>query len=155
MFFKSAVDPWVYALALSLPVALMVSVLPILANARSSALILAIGIVGLGAIAPLSLLLFTYYRIDSAILRIQAGPFSWAIALDQIRAITPSRSFASSPALSLNRLQIDYGHQRSILVSPKDKTGFITALGYQPAEILDMSQQAPSASKLNRRRIEL
>lgn len=139
MFFKSAVDSWVYALALSLPVALMLGVVPVLAGAHSTAhsttVLLAVVIF---AIAPLWLLFFTYYRIDSTILRIQAGPFTWAIPLDHIRSITPSRSFVSSPALSLNRLQINYGRQRSILVSPKDKTGFITALGYQPAEILNL-----------------
>jgi hypothetical protein len=145
MFFKSAVDSWVYALALSLPVALMLAVVPVLAGAQSTAqstihsttILLAVAILGLGAIAPLWLLFFTYYRIDSTILRIQAGPFTWAIPLDHIRSITPSRSCVSSPALSLNRLQINYGRQRSILVSPKDKTGFIQALGYQPADILN------------------
>jgi Bacterial PH domain len=142
MFFKSAVDSWVYALALSLPVALILGVVPVLAGAQAAAhhsttVLLAVASLGLGAIAPLWLLFFTYYRIDSAILRIQAGPFTWAIPLDHIRSIRPSRSCVSSPALSLNRLQIDYGRQRSILVSPKDKTGFIQALGYQPADILN------------------
>ena len=57
------------------------------------------------AIISLSLLLFTYYRVDSTTLLVQAGPFFWRVPLDQIRAITPSRSFRSSPALSFNRLK--------------------------------------------------
>ncbi len=144
MFFKSAVDPWVYALALGFPVALILGAISLLANAHSTVVVLSGAIALLGAIAPPLFVFFTYYRIDSALLRIQAGPFAWRIPLDQIRSITPSRSLVFSPALSINRLKIDYGQQRSIWVSPKDKTGFIQALGYQPAEILN-SQQCSEA----------
>jgi hypothetical protein len=136
MFFKSAVDPWVYALALGLPVALILGAIPKLAEASSTIVLLGTMLLVLGAIAPLWLLFFTYYRVDSALLRIQSGPFAWSIALDQIRSVTPSRSRVASPALSIDRLHIVYGRQQSVLVSPKDKTGFIKALGYQPSEIL-------------------
>ncbi len=138
MFFKSAVDPWVYALALGLPVALVLGAVPILATAQSTMVMLGTLTLVLGAITPPWLLFFTYYRIDSTLLRIQAGPFVWLIPLDQIRSITPSRSLVSSPALSMNRLKIDYGRQRCIWVSPKDKSSFIKALGYQPSEILNI-----------------
>ena len=36
---------------------------------------------------------------------------------------------ASSPALSLDRLLIVYGVGKVVLVSPKDKEGFVSALG--------------------------
>jgi hypothetical protein len=42
--------------------------------------------------------------------------------------MTESRSPFSSPALSLDRLQIDYGAGKSILISPADKEGFIEAI---------------------------
>ena len=35
----------------------------------------------------------------------------------------------SSPALSLDRLEISYGSQKKIMISPKDKTGFLQAIG--------------------------
>ena len=136
MFFRSAVDAWVYALVVSLPVVLVWGVVPTLASANSTTIVLTVAGLGLVAIAPAFLLLFTYYRIDSTLLRIQAGPFSWAIPLDQIRSVTPSRSLVSSPALSFSRLKISYGRQRFILVSPKNRAAFIEALGYQSAEIL-------------------
>ena len=39
--------------------------------------------------------------------------------------IRPTRNPLSSPALSLDRLRIDYGSGRSIMVSPEDKDKFI------------------------------
>jgi hypothetical protein len=141
MFFRSAVDPWVYALVVSLPAVLLRAVIPALAGANSTVVFLtAIALVPL-TLLPVWLLMFTYYRVDSVILRIQAGPFSWSVPLEQIRSITLSRSklsrsMVSSPALSLNRLKIEYGRQRSVLVSPKNRAAFIEALGRQPDEIL-------------------
>jgi len=84
---------------------------------------------------PTWLLFSTYYRIDAAILRIHAGPLSWSVPLNQIREITPSRSLTSAPALSLNRIKIEYGYyQHAIWVSPKYKTAFLEALSYQHAK---------------------
>ena len=55
------------------------------------------------------------------------GPFRWRVPIDAITAITPTRSALSSPALSLDRLRIEYG-ERAILVSPIYKEGFVRAL---------------------------
>ena len=73
----------------------------------------------------------TKYSVEEATLKIQCGPFNWQIGTNEITNITPSRSIVSSPALSLDRLRIDYASgRRSILVSPADKAGFVRALGY-------------------------
>ena len=68
-------------------------------------------------------------------LLVRCGPFRTRIALDQIRSVKPSRSLASAPALSLDRLAVAYGRVGSVLISPKDKAGLIAAL----------RQQAPGA----------
>ncbi len=136
MFFRSAVDPWVYALVVSLPILLLRAVVPQLTEANSTIVILSVAILSPIIIIPAWLLMATYYRVDSAMLRIQAGPFSWSVPLEQIRSVTASRSLISSPALSMNRLKIEYGRARSILVSPKNKVAFIEAIGHQPADVL-------------------
>lgn len=136
MFFRSAVDPWVYALVVSLPILLLRAVVPQLTEANSTIVILSVAILSPFIIIPAWLLMATYYRVDSAMLRIQAGPFSWSVPLEQIRSVTASRSLISSPALSMNRLKIEYGRARSILVSPKNKVAFIEAIGHQPADVL-------------------
>lgn len=136
MFFRSAVDPWVYALVVSLPILLIRAVVPQITDANSTIVILTVAILSPFIIIPAWLLMATYYRVDSAMLRIQAGPFSWSVPLEQIRSVTASRSLISSPALSMNRLKIEYGRARSILVSPKNKVAFIEAIGHQPADVL-------------------
>ncbi len=137
MFFRSAVDAWFYGLAISLPIAIFCAAISTAPNVNSTMTVLILLVLAAIALIPAWLLLSTYYRVDSAILRVQAGPFSWSVPLEQIRAVTASRTWLSSPALSTNCLKIDYGKQRSILVSPKKRVAFIEAIGHQPAEILN------------------
>lgn len=69
----------------------------------------------------------TYYMIEGATLLIRSSGITWRVPIAEIRSITPTRSPSSSPALSLDRLQIEYGGRR-ILVSPEDRHKFIAAL---------------------------
>ena len=73
------------------------------------------------------MLSWTYYAIEGDTLLIRSGIVKWRIPIRDIRSITPTRSMLSSPALSLDRLRIDYG-RKSILVSPAEKMRFIEAL---------------------------
>ena len=55
----------------------------------------------------------------------------WIILRSEIQSITPTNNPLSSPALSLDRLKIDYqkqGKNKSVLISPKNKQKFIEAL---------------------------
>ncbi len=136
MFFRSTVDSWIYVFAIALPLIVISTIAPSLANAEvSTILYLALTIIPL-VLIPAWLLMSTYYRVDSTIMRVQAGPFCWSIPLDQIRNVTAERSLSAAPALSANRLRIDYGRQRSIRVSPKNRAAFITAIGHQPTDVL-------------------
>jgi hypothetical protein len=62
---------------------------------------------------------------------VRSGPFRWTIALDDIHAVTPSRDLRSGPALSLDRLRIEYGPGREILISPRDQSGFLHDLEHR------------------------
>lgn len=73
----------------------------------------------------------TYYELEHDALVAHSGPFSWRIPLAEISAIRPSNSPLSSPAMSMDRLQITYGNGRSILVSPADKAEFLTTLQHR------------------------
>lgn len=75
------------------------------------------------------LLLSTKYTVNQDTLLVQSGPFRWNIAKNEITQIVPSKSILSSPALSLDRLRVDYaGGRRSVLISPEDKDGFLKAM---------------------------
>lgn len=69
----------------------------------------------------------TYYEIDGDTLRIRSSFVTWRVPIREIRSVTTTRSPASSPALSLDRLRIDYG-RKSILISPADRDRFLAML---------------------------
>ena len=136
MFFRSTVDSWVYVLAISLPLTVIWAIAPSLSDASVSTILYSVLAIAPIVLIPAWLSISTYYRVDSAIMRVQSGPFSWSIPLDQIRNVTAERAWSAAPALSVNRLKIDYGQQRSIMVSPKNRAAFIAAIGQQPADVL-------------------
>ena len=80
-----------------------------------------------------SLLRSTYYVIDGDTLVIRSSFLRWRVPIAKIQSITPTGNPLSSPALSLDRLRIDYDG-RQIMVSPEEKQRFIEALrGINPA----------------------
>lgn len=73
----------------------------------------------------------TQYRIEEEQLVVSSMFLTWKIPLSTIQKISPSNNSVSSPALSLDRLRIDYqkqGKAKFILISPKDKQAFTQAL---------------------------
>lgn len=71
----------------------------------------------------------TYYQIEHSALRIKSGfIINKLIAINSIRKIQKSNSIFSSPAASLDRLEIFYNKYDSILISPKDKQEFLAQL---------------------------
>lgn len=80
----------------------------------------------LGVVLPLWTLFGTYYKVGVSQIYIRSGPFFWRVQIDQIHEIGPSKSGASSPALSLDRVLIVYGSRKNkILVSPESSQEFI------------------------------
>jgi hypothetical protein len=73
-------------------------------------------------------LLGTYYVIDATSLVIRSGPFHWIIPLREIRSVEPTRDVRSGPALSFDRLRIEYSGGRVILISPREKQEFLADL---------------------------
>jgi len=73
--------------------------------------------------------LATYYAIDGDKLIVRSGVlYNNEITIPSIRKIKKTRTFISAPATSLDRLEILYNRFDSVIVSPKDKQGFIAAL---------------------------
>jgi hypothetical protein len=73
-------------------------------------------------------LLGTYYVIGSTALDVRSGPFHWTVALHDIRSVQPTRDIRSGPALSFDRLRIEYGAGRVLLISPREKEAFLADL---------------------------
>jgi hypothetical protein len=80
----------------------------------------------------------TGYEILDDELRIRCGPFRQRIPLQEIKEIRKTRSPLSAPACSLDRMEIEYGNSKRVMISPADKEGFIRLLvGKSPQINLD------------------
>ncbi|WP_347017267.1 PH domain-containing protein [Acinetobacter seifertii] len=77
----------------------------------------------------------TYYVVENSKLVIKSLVFRWKINIDDIIQIEPTHNPLSSPALSLDRLKISYmknGRVAKVMISPKDKEGFLNTLRKNP-----------------------
>jgi len=90
--------------------------------------LLAVPILLLGVCLPLSLLFFTTYRINDAALRIRSGFFTWDIPIHTISKVERTNDPVSSPALSLDRIRIEYGAAQSVVISPLRKDDLLRDL---------------------------
>lgn len=90
--------------------------------------------VGLGITLLCSLFIIhifstTVYQINTDTLRINSGFFfQECIEIKSIRKVSKSRNILQSPALSLDRIELTYNRFDSILLSPRDKAGFVAEL---------------------------
>lgn len=123
--YKSKIDWWLAVVFLGAAAVPALMSVKIVLAAPPSVWWVALLIAGIGVGPLLWLLLGTDYALDAEHLRIRSGPFKWRIAIADITHITPSSSLLSSPALSLDRLRIDYGRGASVMISPRDKERFI------------------------------
>jgi PH (Pleckstrin Homology) domain-containing protein len=74
-----------------------------------------------------SILRSTYYVIEGDTLLIRSSFIKWRVPIREVTRIAPTRSALSSPALSLDRLRIEYSG-KAIMISPDDKERFIEAM---------------------------
>ena len=129
MTFKSAVDLWLLVIvALVVIISLGVSVRLVLQRSPAGYLI-SIWLIVVGIGLPLWLLYTTQYVVKDEVLKIQSGPFKWTIPITSISQVVETSNPRSSPALSLRRLKITYGESKTVMVSPKDREGFLEAIG--------------------------
>lgn len=73
----------------------------------------------------------TRYLIDADTLTITCLFLKWKIKLSDIQSISSTTNSVSSPALSFDRLKIDYikdGQTKFVLISPRNKQAFCQAL---------------------------
>ena len=132
--FKSKVDWWYYVLLVcGLAMAFVTAGVLLLSVSIVSILTTLIVILPMAGL-PLWLLVATRYTLSEHRLNIQSGPFKWVILIPDIVSIKETTSPISSPALSLDRLEIKTRDHRTILISPEDKESFLDAIQLPPNE---------------------
>ena len=129
MVFRSKVDAWLlWLVRLTMLVSLALAIATAVSQGANGAALTASGVVLFAYAFVEWIFQSTYYSVDQDYLRIRSGPFRWRVPIAEIESIAPSNSFLSSPALSLDRLRVNYRGGRWILVSPSDRDWFINAL---------------------------
>jgi hypothetical protein len=128
--FKSKIDNWLLFILISTIILSLYCAFFAALDGRMFNYVLAILIVMVGAGLPLWLLVSTRYMVSARTLEVFSGPFSWSIVLSSISSVQETRNPLSSPALSLDRLQIEYGGGKTILISPVNKSEFRDAIGH-------------------------
>ena len=72
------------------------------------------------------------YTLTATDLLVRAAFFRWRVPLDQIIEVFPTHNPLSSPALSLDRLRVNYqrpsGRTWWVMISPKEKKQFLDDL---------------------------
>jgi hypothetical protein len=126
--FPSKVDRWLLVVLAVAGLACVVAALAAGVAGGAVGWLLGGLILVLGTGLPFWVLGWTRYTLTASDLVVRSGPFRWQVPLNEIRTVVPTRSPLSSPALSLDRLRIDYGQSRWLMVSPKDREGFLRAL---------------------------
>lgn len=126
--FRSKVDLWLVIVAVAVPIVMLEFILDGLNTpekfAELTALVIVLAVLGIFAWLYFS----TRYTISGDFLLVKAGPFTWMIPIEDISSVEPTRNPMSSPALSLDRLLIRYGQSAELMISPKDKSGFMAEL---------------------------
>lgn len=88
----------------------------------------------------LHMYLNTYYEIEGSELKIVCGlMYKKTVDITSITRVKATRNPISSPALSLDRIEIICGRRDRVIVSPKDKEGFVSALVLvQPGIVVEL-----------------
>uniref|UniRef100_UPI000255B921 PH domain-containing protein n=1 Tax=Microbulbifer agarilyticus TaxID=260552 RepID=UPI000255B921 len=129
--FQSKVDTWLAVIIWgSVIFSMVIAIYLLLVQPISGTnLTIVATICAFGVILPVWIMLSTNYIVADGLLRIHSGPFSWSVPVDEISAVTATHNTLSSPALSLDRIRITYSSGKSIMVSPKEKNEFLSAIG--------------------------
>ncbi len=119
-----------YGILLLVLIPLIITVLmPIIHGEPMEAILVAAAIVLVVLAFVLHIFFNTTYRISHHELRIKCGFLYYnVIDINTIRAVYKTRSLMSSPAASLDRIEIKYGKWDSVIISPRHKLDFLNEL---------------------------
>ncbi len=129
-WYRSKVDWWIALVLCVLPVVSVAVPIALVLDGKSSELPLGIGsILFVGAIY-FGLVFPMRYGVDDTYLLVRFGVCCQRIPLADIMEVHPTHNPLSSPALSLDRLHVQYGQSffKAVMISPADRNRFLDEL---------------------------
>ena len=150
MRFKTKVDWWLQLIFAGFIIATILAIAGVFAGGTGS-FIIAIVFAPVSILIILPIWLNTSYLMDESSLQVQCGFIKHAkIDYGLILSVSEALNPISSPALSFDRLEIQYRNKysvavRTIIISPKDKQGFIKHLLIMNDSIIINSKAKPTS----------
>ena len=96
---------------------------------RDSLMLVGIAVILPSCVFLIYLFLSTFYIVENEKLTIKCGfLYNKLIDIARIRSISKTNNPESSPATSIDRLEIVYNKNDRVIISPKDKKGFIESI---------------------------
>lgn len=129
MVFRSKIDARVITTMVLGSAVSLFAACPMLASGAGPDIVGPTVLLGIGVALQLWILSSTCDGVHEGSLLIRSGPFRWKISLPDIARVVPTGSAMSGPALSLDRLLIEYGAGKTVLVAPRDQEAFMRAIG--------------------------
>ncbi len=129
-WFRSKVDWWLIPLLILPPVASVVVSVAFFLQGKMSELPWGIASLLFVACLYIGLVFPIRYGLDETQLIVRFGLCRQRIPLSRVVAVEPTRNPLSSPALSLDRLHIQYGQGifKAVMISPKNRDQFLDEL---------------------------
>ena len=121
MKFQSKKDWWTYPVFLGIIVAAFI---PLVKDQDLTSLYIGVPVAGL----LLWIWFTTYYVIERNSLVVRSAFIHKIIPVYEIKSIRRTFNPLSSPALSLDRLEIQYGNGKMVLISPENREKFLEEL---------------------------
>ncbi len=126
--YRSQIDRWLLTVfGVSSAVSLLTAIGMFFVGASASTLVMVPVLVATFGL-PWWIVLTTDYTVTNYSIEIRSGPFHWSVPLRDISRMEFTRSPLSSPALSLDRLRIQYTAGKLIMISPENREKFLADL---------------------------
>ena len=123
--FTSKKDWWMTLIIFGTVAISVAAVIPLFFVEINVGTIITYLVIGLTVWLVLGIYFRTFYTVEEDIVKVVSGPFRWKVPISEITSIRSTKSILSSPALSMDRLEIKYGNYKYIIISPEDKDGFV------------------------------
>lgn len=128
MRFPSKVDKWLVALVAPALLVGPVSLIALGQTGSIGAILFTVAVSVVVAAPVVWIFTATAYFVTDTELIVRSGPLRIVVKLEAIQRIRSTATLLSSPALSLDRLEVQYAKRSAVVISPADKAGFVAAI---------------------------
>jgi len=132
-WYGSKVDWWIGLALTAAPVVPLVACIALATSGKTSELPIGIAVFAFVALLYVGVVIPVQYGIGDGRLVVRFGLCRVQIPLSDISEVYPTRNPLSSPALSLDRLWVQFGKgfKKAVMVSPADRDQFLDDLAQQ------------------------